>query len=229
MIVVVASSCDDTAKAIVAHWGARCATLLTERDLCQPGWSLTVPFSSSCTAMIAGQILPVKDVTGVLTLRPWIYAEELLNIVISDRSYVSAELNAFLFAWLEAISNLCPVINRPVAPCLAGPNWRAEQWTQVAARLGIPVQARHRYVPCQDSGRLQQDTAEVTIIGRQCFGDNSPTLRDWTLELAHASGTDLLSARFSRETGCFVSATPWPDLASDDVLATLKQQLEGKI
>lgn len=227
MIVVVASSYDDNAKTIVAHWGSRCATLLAAEDLCRPGWSFSVPPASTDTAVIGGKIVPTADIAGILTLRPYIYPQELYNIVAADRSYVAAELNAFLLAWLNQRS--CPVVNRPGPACLAGPNWRPEQWTKAAARLGIPVRSHSRHVPLQDFKSEEEETAHITLVGECCFGDANMTLRAWTRQLAAASGTELLFATYSLADGCFVSATAWPLLADAEILSALKDRLEGKI
>jgi hypothetical protein len=48
----------------------------------------------------------------------------VLAVDSSHRKYVAAEFNAFLLAWLSAQS--CPVLNRPTASCLSGPNWQPE-------------------------------------------------------------------------------------------------------
>ena len=227
MIVVIASSYDDVARTIVAHWGNECAALLTAEDLCRPGWSLSVPATLSGTAVIAGQIVSTADITGILTLRSSIWPQELSNITLTDRSYVSAELNAFLLAWLK--ERTCPIINRPSASCLAGPNWRAEQWTQAAARLDIPVRACERHVPCHLSREKEEETAQVTVAGERCFGHSNPTFSSWALQLARASGTDLLSAYFSLAEGCFLTANPWPHLSDPSILTAVKERLEGKL
>ena len=137
MIVVVASGHDPRARSVMEHWDSQRAMMLTAEDLCMPGWQFTVPRPQIGMAVIGGKLVADAEIEGILTLRPCIFPEELLSIAAAHRSYVAAELNAFLLAWLAA--QTCPVLNRPTASCLAGPNWRAEQWTLVAARLGIPA------------------------------------------------------------------------------------------
>src|SRR6476661_6331634 len=102
MIVVVASAYDVRALRIVAHWGSQSAAILSAEDLCMPGWVFRVPLGSDTTAVIGGRTILTEQIRGILTLRPCIFPEELLNIQSVHRKYVAAELNAFLLAWLTA-------------------------------------------------------------------------------------------------------------------------------
>lgn len=224
MIAVVASAYDVRALRIVAHWGSQCAAILSAEDLCMPGWVLQVPLSPDTSAVIDGKTIPAKQISGILTLRPCIFPEELLNIQSAHRKYVAVELNAFLLAWLTAQS--CPVLNRPTASCLAGPNWRPEQWTQAAARLGIPAQTR-RHVPNENAVTNAGETLEVIAVGEHCFGCGDSILRDRTLKLAQAAGVDLLSVRFSADRSCFLSASVWPSFTDPAVLEAVRQRLES--
>jgi hypothetical protein len=140
------------------------------------------------------------------------------------RTYVAAELTAFLLAWLTAQS--CPVLNRPTACCLAGPNWRPEQWTQAAARLGIPAQTR-RCVPTENTHANSVEALEVIAVGERCFGCDDSMLRDSTLKLAQAAGVDLIAVRFSVDRSRFLSASVWPSLTDPAVLEAVRQRLES--
>ena len=223
MIVVVASAYDVRALRIVDHWGSQCAAILSAEDLCMPGWVLQVPPGQRITAVIGGRTIPAKQIRGILTLRPCIFPEELQNIQSAHRKYVAAELNAFLLAWLTAQS--CPVLNRPTACCLAGPNWRPEQWTHAAARLGIPAQTR-RHVPNENAVPIAGETLEVIAVGERCFGCGDSILRDRTLKLAQAAGVGLLSVRFSADRSRFLSASVWPSFTDPAVLEAVRQLLE---
>lgn len=189
-----------------------------------PGWVLQVPPGSRASAVIGGRTIRSKEIRGILTLRPCVFPEELQNIQFAHRKYVAAELNAFLLAWLAAQS--CPVLNRPTAVCLAGPNWRPEQWTQAAARLGIPAQMR-RQVPNENAIPDSGETLEVTAIGEQCFGCDDSILRDRARRLAQAAEVELLSVRFSADRGSFLSASVWPSLSDLAVLDAVRHRLEG--
>jgi hypothetical protein len=223
MIVLVASAFDPRARSIVEQWGSHCATLLTAEDLCKPGWQFAVPGPRNGMAVIGGTIVPDAQIKGVLTLRPCIYPEELLSTGAAHRKYVAAELNAFLLAWLAA--RTCPVVNRPTACCLAGPNWCAEQWMLAAARLGIPMQNAYSG-PVKRIVENSEEAYEITAVGEQCFGFEDAILRRNTLQLARAAGLELLSARFSKDDGRFLSANAWPQLTHGGVLMALRQALE---
>jgi hypothetical protein len=225
MIVVVGSGHDPRARSIVEHWGSQCAMMLTAEDLCMPGWQFTAPRPQNGIAVIGGKIVPDAAIKGILTLRPCVFAEELLSIAAAHRKYVAAELNAFLLAWLAA--QTCPVLNRPTAGCLAGPNWRAEQWTLAAARLGIPTQTRH-CIAGRHAHRNFEEAYEITAVGEQCFGWQDTTLRTNTLRLARAAGVDLLSVWFSRDDGRFLSANIWPQLTDAAVAVAVRETLENR-
>jgi len=225
MIVVVASGHDPRARSVMEHWGSQCAMMLTAEDLCMPGWQFTAPRPQNGMAVIGGKIVADAAIKGILTLRPCIFPEELLSIAAAHRRYVAAELNAFLLAWLAA--QTCPVLNRPTAYCLAGPNWRAEQWTLTAARLGIPTQTRHCIAGRHAHGNFEE-AFEITAVGERCFGCQDKILRINTLRLARAAGVDLLSARFSRDEGKFLSANIWPQLTDAAVAAAVHESLANR-
>lgn len=226
MIVVVASSHDARAQNIAAHWGPRCAALLTAEDLCKPGWTLPLPGTEAGASVIGGKIVPASDINGVLTLRPRIFPQELQSIRAADRPYVAAELNAFLQVWLTV--QTCPVLNRPTASCLAGPNWRPEQWTYAAAAIGIPVRTHRRSVPANGDAIEDESGIEIVAVGGRLFGCDDATLKAQTLQLARKAGVELLSARFSRKNGCFLSAHAWPDLSNLAILAAVCERLEER-
>ena len=223
MIVVVASIHDARALRIVAEWGSKSAAVLSAEDLCMPGWVFRVPIDPHTTAVIGGQKIPGERISGILTLRPCIFPEELQDTQAAHRTYVAAELNAFLLAWLTAQSSR--VVNRPTACCLAGPNWRPEQWTQAAARLDIPART-WRHIPSHNCIPNDGETLEVITVGEQCFGCGDSGLREKSLKLAQAAGVELLSVRFSVDRTRFVSASAWPSLTDPAVLEAVRQRLE---
>jgi hypothetical protein len=228
VIVVVGSSYDDRARKIAAHWGTQCAAMLTAEDLCKPGWSLSIPETDYGRAVIGGEVVQSTRISGILTLRPCVFPEELLNIRSEDRQYVAAELTAFLLAWLTM--QPCRVFNRPVAPCLAGPNWRPEQWIYAAESLGIPVQMRHRHVPNggdSEAASNEEEAVEITTVGNRCFGCDDPVLETWAMQLAREAKVELLSVCFSRGGHRFLSANPWPALTAPAILTAVYERLEN--
>ncbi len=190
MIVIFASSWDESAATLAARWASHHASLLTSDDLSRAGWRHHLGSPETSTAVVAGRIVPVQEITGVLIRWPGVFAPELTQIVETDRDYVAEEMRAFLVSWLSSLK--CPVVNRPTPLNLTGPAWRLEQWTHVAARLGISVNAIHRRV-VQGSGidrteALTASAATVTVVGDRCFGAVDETLRRHARQLADAAG-----------------------------------------
>jgi hypothetical protein len=226
MIVVVASAHDVRARQVVAHWQSQGAAMLSAEDMCAPGWRMTVPYEPSLAmAVIGGRNVAAAAIDGIITLRPCIFPEEFQNVAAGQRKYVAAECNAFLLAWLIAQS--CPVVNRPTAGCLSGPNWHQEQWVRLASSVGIPARTR-RSIPIRPPEPSANRVVDVIAVGEECFGTDDPSLRQRTSDLARASGVDLLSVRFSADDGSFVAANIWPPLTDSAVMDSLSRRLGVK-
>src|SRR5215213_1620310 len=106
-------------------------------------------------------------------------------------------MSAFLASWRSALKS--PVLHRPAATCLAGPNWQPEEWTHRAARLRIPVR------PIERRSELGVEPApppsaegqvKVTVVGARCLGAKDETLRRHALRLAEHARTGLLDVHF---------------------------------
>jgi hypothetical protein len=172
---------------------------------------------------VRGQPIPQQDITGVLARLPWVTEGEVIEIAAQDRSYVAAEISAFLLFWLSQLH--CPVLNPPTPTCLSGPCWRAEKWAHMAARAGIPI------VPIRRDTRLDSPpvaslpatTVCVTIVGRRVFGKVHPELLDQSRRLAELAKVELLTSRFaSAERGAaFVDADIFPALHDDELAAAV--------
>ena len=219
MIVIMASQWDDGARRFASRSVDREVRLLTSRDLSAAGWRIFMSGADSNTAVVDRELVPEKDITGVLTRIPCIDEEELLHIAPEDRSYVASEMTAFLLFWLSQLK--CPVLNRPTPRCLSGPCWRTESWVQLAAQAGIPVSAVHRQANLKGSNSDKENgsLATVTVVGDRAFGETSKTLHRHALHLAEQIGVEILVAHFShRERSAqFISADTYPDLSDDSI------------
>jgi len=201
MILVIASRVDDAARDFVAGFPRGQAALLTCRDLSRPGWHISNASPASSTAVAGGKRVRASSVEGVLTLLPCFLPQELVHIVEDDRAYVAGEMTSFLLYWLSGLN--CPMLNRPTAGCLSGPNWRTEQWLRAAHDLGIPVKNYVRSTRAgggQVSGEEEPPTV-VTLVGDYCCGSDDDALREQVRLLAKRAGVGLLSAHFRREGG----------------------------
>jgi hypothetical protein len=173
-------------------------------------------------------VIPLSAITGVLTLRPHVFEVELIGIAKEDRSYVAAEINSFLIAWLSSLD--CPVINRPVGNCLSGPSWRPEEWVNLAASIGIPVRKVHRVVSLnlQHQKHTNSDSdnvgTQVTVVGKRWFGEVDDYRGAKAVHLARAAGADLLLVQFEKEN--FVGASAFPPLDQDPIINAVLERLE---
>lgn len=228
MLIILAKQQDENAARLADRWRSHDAVLVTAVDLSKSGWSLHLASSTRSRMRIGDRQVVGEEIKGVLTLIPRIYSEDLDHIVPSDRQYVASEMSAFLLAWLSSLR--CPVLNRPTAESLSGPDWRVETWIHLAGQLGIPVSTVHRRTPNRVSDLEEQPTCEITVIGGECFGKAVPQLIANTRLLAKTAGTDMLTAHFAsnKQDSVFVSASPWPDLASPELADAALRHLEGR-
>lgn len=194
--------------------------MLTATDLSTPGWRVLTSDLAGSRAVADGTVIPVSSITGVLVRLPAITESELPMIAAADRTYAAQEMTAFLTYWLSSLP--CPVLNRPTASSLCGPNWRSERWVLTAARLGLPVSPRKRRTPAfsgepspadllswPDDGRVA-----ATVVGDRCVGTQDEVVAARARMLASAAGVDLLSAHFSGQGAGsrFFEAHTWVNL-----------------
>lgn len=236
MLVVLAHRYDQEASQLVSRWSADGARLLTSADLSRQGWHYSSEAPAESTAVVSGRIVPVDQITGVLTLLPAIFEQELVDIVPSDRSYVAAEMTAFLLCWLSTLP--CTVLNRPTPTCLSGPYWRQERWVSAAAGFGIPVQPVCRRTALREESVPQQPGTQcvtVSVVGEQCFGKVDDALLRWSRQLAELAGVELLTVHFSSPgpDARLLDASLRPDFSipgvEDAVLALLTNFSTGSL
>jgi hypothetical protein len=212
VIVVVASRFDTEAAGLVARWEPQGAALLSADDLSTEGWRWRLDRIPGSRAVVAGRRVFTRDIRGVLTRRPAVVAEELEQIRPADRTYVAAEMTAFLLAWLHGLE--CPVLNPPSAGNLAGPAWGQADWMRLATRLDIPVEPMTLRVPAlKERSATGPESIMVTVIGQRCFGSDDPRLRRRARSLAKAAGVGLLGVRFTQPEGDLRRVTLFPSLA----------------
>lgn len=197
MIVIFASRFDESARSLAARWKNYDASLLTCDDLSVTGWRQFLNDNGTNRAVVSGQIVDVSNIDGVLIRWPGVFAQELVQIAPHDRDYVASEMMAFLYWWFSTLN--CPVINKPTPVNLTGPAWRLEQWTYLAAQLGIRVKTARRHVApaAVDNEPAQRAASLVTVVGNRCFGDVDPLLLDQSRQVAGAAGVSLAQIGFN--------------------------------
>ena len=229
MLLVIANHGDGAARQLAAEWKGYPVAVLTPADFSRKGWSYCLPASSLSYAVVDGNKVATREITGVLTRMSCVSPQELGSIVPEDRAYVAAEINAFLAAWLSSLA--CPVLNRPTPGCLTGPNWRREQWVGLAARLGLPVCPVRRNSTHADVATPENiATDEVVVIGDQCIGIVPPELCNHACKLARAAGIDLLAVRFTgpEDGNRFFNASPVPGITSPEVATAILNYMCGR-
>lgn len=231
VIVVVGSRRDATARTFVERNSRSGVCLMTPDDSSRAGWRYRLGDVNTSEAVVDGRQLASRDICGVLTRMPRVAALDLGHILPADRTYVAAEMNAFLRFWLGELT--CPMLNRPTPECLSGPSWQHEKWVNTAARLGIPVATARRSVgvsstPAEETNP-RADGSTVTIVGQRHVGTVDPLLARQARLLADAAGVDLLAVTFSGpEAGCFfVGADLWPDITNNEVANAVVECFQG--
>ncbi len=220
-IVVIARREDRSAQAFVERYAAAGACLMTPEDLSVVGWRHQPGAIARSTAVVGGRRLSRDEITGVVTRLSCVTAYDVGHIVAADRSYVAAEMTAFLRSWLTELP--CPILNRPTPNCLSGPYWSHAKWVLIASRLGLPTKpfCRRLTRSVTPAATAEEQAAEtpVTVLGSQYVGDVHPIVGQQACQLAHAVGVDVLTAYFSgSEPGArFMRADLCPDISGDEI------------
>jgi len=230
MIVIFASAYDESSYSLADRWSDQNAAVLTCNDLSLPGWRYYLPLRKEASAVIGGQVVPVREIKGALIRWPGVFEQELNHIAIEDRDYVAREMMSFLVAWFSRLH--CAVINQPSPVNLAGPAWRPEHWTYAAVQVGLPVQKVERHVSLGISNSENDLTGvpktDVTVVGHRTFGDVDDILRIKARQLAHLAGVSLLRVSFAgpNPNSLFLGADLLPQL-SDEMADALLEDFEN--
>lgn len=232
MLIVLCSREDWAAKAFAHRFASYDVHTLTCQDLSREGWKLalrghvgTKP-EVELTAAIDRRRVGANQIEGVITRIGLVDERELKHIVAGDRTYVAAEMHAFLFAFLEALS--CRIINPPSPACLYGPNVRPVQWRRYARELGIPVEKDHAGVTPGTQGCSSE--VDITVVGGRIFGSASSRVLHWSRQLARISGASYLLVRYvvHGDDSWFVGADPYPRLESEEIGRVLIEYFSEK-
>jgi hypothetical protein len=230
-LLIVASASDETARQLATLWKNDGARLVLPRDLSRPGWRYQPGQVESSVAAADGELIPARQISGVLTRLGSIPEDELIEIAPADREYVAREMNAFLLAWLSALR--CPMLNRPGNICLSGPNWRPEQWAHAASQAGVPVVPARRHVPNENAPSPVLrfvPPVTVTVVGKKCFGSEDNFLQVSARRIACHANVELLAVTFagSGKDARFLSADLWPNISAPDVADAVQEHLLGR-
>ncbi len=222
MILVIASELDTLARDIVTNWPRKHAILLTPRDLCTRGWRIELGLTEGVSVVASGTIVRLSEVSGVLSLLPYVFDYELFSIEESARKYVSAELRALLFYLLTRLR--CPIINRPTAQNLSGPDWRHEQWALECQKVCIPTKRTYRKSRSLPPHGNDSTLQSISVIGNTSVANNDLPYRPNVVALAQCAGVTFLQVRFIEDAGshCFHSVQLIPDLTDCNLVTAVQ-------
>ena len=209
-LLIVADGRDAPAR----DWADRiAAVLVTPRDLSFAGWRFRPDAPETTVVVAGGAVLPVADIGCVLTRLPAVAEADLLHIAAGDRGYVAAEMTAFLLALLAALDR--PVVNRPTAQCLCGPQGTDAAWRRTARGLGLAA------APLRLRATLGHETVAdaaghlVAVVGETAFGAIDHRQAAAAVALARGVGADLLSIAFDPDAPLAVLRA-YPEVDLDD-------------
>lgn len=220
MLLILAHAHDRAARALARRWGSG-ALLLTAGALPEVRWRLDVARDGTVHTGLttaAGKPVPV---TGVVNRLGVLTAADLPAVRSADRAYAGAELTAFLLAWLDACP--VPVLNPPDPRSLNGPPWFPEQWAEVAASLGLGVDAADRRVELGAEPLaavpVWDGAIRAHVVEDICVGDVHPRVAERLCELGRVARTPLLTATVSGRgpLARVRDISAWPDLADPEV------------
>ena len=197
MFLIIASQVEETACLLAQYFKISETRILTPADLSKPGWKVSNSQAIEDYFVAEGKAYPSSCLTGVLCLLPVVYEAELVQIEKKSRHYVAGEMTAFLRYWLSTL--LCPVLNPPTPGCLSGPNWRQEQWFNIAIKNGIRTTCLHRSTIKKEDTTQQDEVVEsiqVTLIGDEVLEDVDGYPLDATRKLAEKANLAMLSASY---------------------------------
>jgi hypothetical protein len=219
MLLVLCSHDDRAAHAFANRFAKNNLRTVTCAGVSQEGWKLTVrgiggDAEVKLTAAIGGRRVGCDQIEGVITRLAFVGEKELAHIAAEDRSYVAAEMHAFLFAFLEALP--CRIVNPPSLTCLYGPNLRPAQWRRCARELRIPVAEDLGGI---GTGSTACSPVDITVIGERTFGKGPEPALLWSKQLAQLVGVSYLLVRYTDVQGTlsFLGADPYPRLESEEI------------
>ena len=135
-------------------------SVLPPAGLSAPGWRHDPERPDGDRLIIDGQVRRPDQLTAVITALDAVAPSDLPHVVAADRSFVAAEMTAFLRSWLRTLA--CPVLDRPTMLALSGSAGDRAVWSRAAAELGVPDR--------QTSPAPRTRTCAVTVVAGRVIG-----------------------------------------------------------
>jgi hypothetical protein len=174
-------------------------TILEPSGLSVPGWAHDPDEPGEDRLVADGVICPARRLTAVITALDAVAPGDLPHVVAGDRSFVAAEMTAFLRSWLRTLA--CPVLDRPTVLALSGSAGDREVWSRAAAELGV-LDRQAAPVP-------RARARAVTVIAGRIVGPAAPpAVAAAALALTRVAGVTAAHLTFT-DDGHLAGAAPW--------------------
>jgi hypothetical protein len=221
VIAVAGSRHDAVAQELVRRWPA--AALCDVDDLITRGWRW--PASSGTaerTWVIDGATIPDREVTGVFLRRSTVYPDEFPRTHRDDRTYLAAEVHAFLVFVLATTGAMVvnPVRDAAFGADALGP----ERWMPIASRLGVAVAPLR--ITSAARPRPSHPTTIIEVVGSEPLAASPITLADAAVAVTRALGLTWAVAAFNDEGR--LSAISITSPPSTEAASRLGQLLAGR-
>ena len=155
-------------------------------------------FSASFNNARLGRI-DESMISGVINRVTRLPETHLRNVVPEDRDYIRQELLAVATSWLAGLD--CPVVPRPTAVSLSGPQFHPFVWAYYAIDSGFaPVEKKScsHQLDCRDYGN-------TIVVGERVFGSAVPeSIGRACIRLARFCGYSVLQIQWARLRGEYV-------------------------
>jgi hypothetical protein len=216
-IWVVAAAGDPAAGRLLEQWPPGVARAMTPATIAACAWQWSLGADGTVAWQVRDALGAPPGVRGIVNLLEQVRPCDLPQFQPAERSYVAAELTAFLHAWLHTLD--CRKLNPPSLSTLNGElselTWRAQ-----AMRCGMLVTAYSTDDGlCASSEQPADATITVSVIGRRTVGMRHARLLDAALALRECTRLPMLqlTCRDTPEGLVFCRATVRPDFSDETV------------
>jgi hypothetical protein len=229
VVIVLCSRGDDAALNFARRNAFDGVEAVTCADVSREGWTIDLhrrggDNATAITVAAERALASGRDpIEGVITRLGYVSEVEVGQVVPEDRPYVAAEMQAFLFAFLNALP--CPKINKPSLGCLYAPHLRTSDWKRLAGGLGLAVDDAVSAGETATTGSY----VDVTVLGERVWGDAPVPLVKTTRQLASVADVAYLRVRYSvtSHDTRFWGADAYPSLESDEIGRALVRFCRG--
>lgn len=160
-----------------------------------------------------GRRISGNAIRGVLNRISALPAHVVDSLTAADRAYAIQEWTALHVSWITALA--APVINLPGLQGLCGVWRHPSEWMWLAGRAGFETLPYRLSTESAPAGRCDApaESRTVLVLDGHCIQAGvSARVADACGRLGLLSETKLIGVQVDVRTGCFLHASPQPDL-----------------